>query len=201
MTGVPGTLRETLRPSVLTLLEEAFAPPVAARASGRYEVELEMEGEGTFTLCVDDGELSASKGFAEDDPFISCHLSAGTWPLVQRWLQNAVDGFPAAPYLRRNQTALRSLGQADQQRLVQGIEKLDDVSLEINLTGCGTIRIARGAMDEVTRQLTLQVPETVVDELLQGAGGDAFQKVRVGGHRGLSTELMAALAPVMRVLR
>lgn len=200
MIQVPDTLGETLRGATLKALEEVFAPPPQERVSGTYEIEIEMEGEGTFSLCFEDGSLSGRKGFAEDDPFLSCEISRGSWPLIQNWLQHAVEHFPNSPRLQRNQASLRALDKKQQDALVRGIEKLDDVSVELNIPGGATFRVARGALDEVTRQLTLRVPEDVVNALLEGGADDVLQGIQVSGNRGLSTELMSALGPILRVL-
>jgi hypothetical protein len=201
MTKIPDTLRETLLGDALDALDQVFAPPPENRVSGSFEVEIEMKGEGTFSLHFEDGALSARKGFAEEDPFLSCEISRGSWPLLQNWLQNGVEGFPNAPSLQRHQVALRALDKKQQEALVRGIEKLDDVAVEIDIPQAAKLRVARGALDEVTRQLTLQVPKSVVEALLQGAGDDALQGIRVSGNRGISTELMSALGPILRALR
>ena len=201
MTKIPDTLRETLLGDALGALEKVFAPPPESRVSGTFEVEIEMKGEGTFSLCFDDGALSARKGFAEGDPFLSCEISRGSWPLIQNWLQKGAEGFPNSPRLQRNQVALRALDKKQQEALVRGIEKLDDVAVEIDIPGAAKLRVARGALDEVTRQLSVQVPKTVVEALLQGASDDALEGIRVNGNRGISTELVSALGPIMRVLR
>lgn len=202
MARVPDTLREILEPETLAALDEALGPRKDTRPAGRYEVEIEASGEGTFTLTLDDGAISAKKGYAKGDPFLSCEIPKGGFALVRAVLDAAAQGFPDAPQLAERQRRLRALSRAEQEALAKGIAKLDDVIVAFAVRGVGTFRVARGALDECTRELTLSLDQTLVDKALAGEPLEGLAAaVKVAGDRGLVAELLAALMPVTSKLR
>lgn len=198
---VPGTLAETLDEDVLAELEAVLGPPPDHRARGDVEIEIEAEGEGTFTLRYRDGEVSAKKGFARGDPLLSAVLPRGGWPLIQRCLQAAADGFPDAPALARRDEALKKIQAAEWEKILAAVERLKEMSVTLAVDGAGTYRVARGAMDEVTRELAVALSASQVEDVLSGRNPEDAGGVKLSKDRGLVTELTAALGVVVTALR
>lgn len=198
---VPETLKAALEPDALAALDEALGPPREVRLPNRYEIEIEAAGEGTFTLMLDAGVPSARKGFARDEPFLSCALPKGGWPFVRRLLQAAVDGFPATPSLRERQERLKAIRATELKAAVQGIAKLQDLAIEVDVGGVGHFKFGRGALDEVTRDLKVSIPAAAIDRALAGAGVAALSGAKVSGDRGLTTEIFAALGPLVTLMK
>lgn len=187
-------------------LNEALGPPMTQRAKGQFEVEVEAAGEGTFTLRYDDGVLTGKKGFAKGDPLLSAAIPKGGWPFLQRLLQAAVDGFPNAPQLARRQAIGRELPAADLQALLDGVSKLRDVRFDITLSGAGpkgkaTYAIARGLLDEATREVKVQLNAERIERVLDGGSVEALRAAKVSMPTGLATELVSALGAVWTKMR
>lgn len=197
---IPDTFAAAIAPDVLKELDEKLGPPVAERARGTFELEVEVEGEGTFTLVATDGVVSAKKGFAKGDPLLSARLGKGVWALVRDELQAAVDGFPKNAELRKRHDALRAMKRADVEAVVKGVQKLKPLGVVVDTKGAGKIEIARGALDEVTRTMTLGLDAAGIRAILDGAHPDTL-KATVGGDRGVATEVAAVLGPVLMRLR
>src|SRR5688572_24244186 len=122
---IPATLRETLEPPMVATIEAALAPPMHLRAKTRFEIEFEAIGEGTFTLVVDAGVVSAKKGFAKD-PLLSAQVPKGGWPFVQRLLEAAVAGFPGAPLLKSNLEIMKLPKPGEIDTMIAALRKLTD---------------------------------------------------------------------------
>lgn len=198
---VPDTLAATLEAGMLTMLDEALGPARANRAQRRLEVEVEAKGEGTYTLVYDNGTLSARKGFAKGDPMLSAELPRGGWALVRRALQTSVDGYPAAPEIARRRAAVLALPAAEWERMLDALEKVKDLAVAVELKGAGRYRVARGALDEATRELTLTADAALVEQLLSGGNVNDVAGVKLSGDRGLAAELLKVFGPLAAALK
>jgi hypothetical protein len=197
---VPETLRAALEPDVVKALDEALGPPAGSRASGSYELEVEAKGEGTFTLRYQEGVITASKGFA-DEPLLAAQLNEGGFPLIARVLEAAAAGFPESAELNRRQQDLRGLPKADWDKVAKATERLKEMVVVIELRGGGTYRVARGSLEEATRELRIEADTALVDRLLAGGVASELGQVKVSGERGLLTELAAAFGPLLSALK
>ena len=199
-TTIPATLKATLEPGVLSVLEAALAPPPAQRATAAVELEVEAAGEGTFTLTYKDRAVSAKKGFAKK-PLLSARLDRGAWPLLRDQLQAALDGFPQAPELQSRLMAWRSLGAAELDGVVAALTRVaEGTALRFDVAGAGAITVARGPVDEATRELVIGVDAAKLRALLAGAA-PASVTVTTKGDRAVATAVLAALGPVLTKLR
>lgn len=199
MSTVPGTLAACVQPAVLAALEAALAPPLPLRAMGRFEVEIEAAGEGTFTLAVEAGVVSAHKGFAKD-PLVSALVGKGAFPLVQRLLQAALDGFPHAPRLAQGLSAAKTPRPGDLDAALAALSRIKDACLRFDVRGAGAFALARGPIDEATNELTLAVDAKAVDGVLAGAPLSSL-RLELKGDRGVLTSVLAALAPIVERMR
>lgn len=199
MITVPGTLAACLQAEVLASLEAALGPPMSLRARGRVELELEVAGEGTFTVTMDAGVVSAKKGFARD-PLISASIGKGGFSLVQRLLQGAMEGFPRAPALARVVEASRAPRAGDLDAVVASLARLKDACVRLEVKGAGTYAVARGPVDEATQVLTISLDAAALEGAL---GGAPLSSVRLDlkGDRGVLTAALAALAPLVDRMR
>jgi hypothetical protein len=199
-TTIPTTLKATLEAATLSALEQALAPPPAQRSSAAVELELEADGEGTFTLTYKDRAVTAKKGFAKR-PLVSARLGKGAWPLLREQLQSAVDEFPAAPELASRLKAWRSLGAADLDAVVAALTKLaDGIAVRFDVAGAGTITLARGPVDEATRELVVGLDAAKLRALLSGAALSSLS-ASIKGDRSVGTAALAALGPVLAKLK
>ena len=199
-TQIPATLKATLEPTMLSVLEQALAPPPAQRASANVEVEIEADGEGAFTLTYKDRAVTAKKGFAKR-PLVSARLGKGAWPLLRDQLQAAVDGFPAAPELATRLSAWRSLGAAELDAVVAAVTKLaDGTSVRFDIVGAGAITVARGAVDEATRELVIMLDAAKLRALMTGAPPSTVS-ASLKGDRAVGTAVLAAVGPVLTRLK
>ena len=198
---VPDTVAETLKPEVLTALEALLAPSADKRASVVVEVEIEAVGEGTFTLRYADKLLTGKKGFAKK-PLASAKLSKGVWKLLRDELQAAVDGFPQAPELKARLEEFKAMTTtADADAAIGAVERMaEGLSISFDIKGEGTITLARGPVDEATRELKVSLDGAAVRGLLTGA---ALSSVRAGiaGDRSVGTAALAALGPALKKLK
>lgn len=198
---VPDTVAATLKAEVLTALEAALAPPIDRRASVVVEVEVEAFGEGTFTIRYAERLLTGKKGFSKK-PLISAKLGRGAWQLLRDEMQAAVDGFPLATALRSHADDFRANSTtADVDAALQAIERMaEGLSITFSILGEGVITIARGPVDEATRELKIGLDGAQVRGLLSGA---AFSSVRatIAGDRSVGTAVLAALGPALRKLK
>jgi len=196
---LPGTLAACLEPTVVAALDAALGPPLALRARGRFEIELEAAGEGTFTLLVDAGAVRAKKGFAKD-PLLSFALAKGSFPWLRRVLQAACEGFPKAPALARMLAAGRAPRPGDLDAAVAALGRLKDACLKLEVKGAGSYALARGPVDEATQVLTLTLEASAVDAALGGASLSSI-KVDMKGDRGVLASALAALGPLVERLK
>ena len=199
MSTVPGTLAACIAPAALASLEAALAPPAPLRARGRFEIEVEAVGEGTFVLVVDAGAVSAKKGFARD-PLVSALVGKGAFSFVQRLLQAAVDGFPAAPRLAQGLAAAKAPRPGDLDAALQGLTRIKDACLRFEVRGVGSVALARGPIDEATSVLTIGVDARAVEAVLAGAPLSALQ-LELKGERGVLASALAALGPIVERMR
>ena len=200
MVKVPDTIAGTLAPEILTDLDAKLGPPPQARIAASFEVEIEAEGEGTFTLAYQSRALVGRKGFAQGDPLLSMRVPRGGARLVQALLQAAADGFPQAPALAARHAALRALTRADLELLLKNVQRAKPMGVVVEVAGHGSFAVARGALDEVTRTLTVSMDGAQLLALTRGA---ALESARpsTSGDRTLGAELATVLAPVLLALR
>ncbi|MDP2344850.1 MAG: hypothetical protein Q8O67_28150 [Deltaproteobacteria bacterium] len=198
---VPAAVADTLKPEMLTALEAVLAPAFEKRASVVVEVEIEAVGEGTFTIRFADRLLTAKKGFAKK-PLASAKLGKGVWKLLRDELQVAVDGFPQAPELRARHEEFKATSTtADADAVIKAIERMaEGLSISFDIKGEGVITLARGPVDEATRELKIALDGAQVRALLTGA---ALNSVRAGvsGDRSVGTAVLAALGPALKKLK
>lgn len=199
MSAVPSTLAACLQPEALAALEAALAPPPALRARGRFEIELESAAEGTFAMTIDAGVVTAKKGFAKD-PLIAVAISKTGFPLVQRLLQDAVDGFPRAPALGKPLAVAKAPRPGDLDAALLALSKLKDACLRFEVKGAGSYAIARGSVDEATQVLTLALDVAALDAALAGAPLSTV-RLDMKGDRGVLAYVIAALGPLVERLR
>jgi len=199
-TVIPATLTAALEPVMLSKLEAALAPPPAQRATATVELEVEGAGEGTFTLTYKDGAVSAKKGFAKK-PLLSARLDRGAWPLLREQLQAAVDGFPQAPELQSRLLAWRGLRAVDLDGVVAALTRVaEGMSLRFDIVGAGAVTVARGPIDEATRELVVGLDAARLRGLLAGAPPTSLVP-SMRGDRAVATAALAALGPVLTKLR
>lgn len=197
---LPETLKATLEPAALSALEAALAPPVAQRSTATLEIEVEAVGEGTFTLTYKDRAVTAKKGFAKR-PLVSARIGKGAWPLLRQQLQGAVDGFPAAPELASRLRSWRSLGATELDGVVAAVTKLaEGTALRFDIAGAGSITVARGPVDEATRELVVGLDAGRLRALMTGALPSSLSP-SLKGDRSVGTAVLAALGPVVKTLK
>lgn len=193
---LPETLAATLAPDVLGALEAALAPPAHLRAQQRVEFEVEAAGEGTFTITIDGGRVSAKKGFARE-PLLSVVIPKGGWQLVRAHIQAALEDFPRAPELRRRWAAVRTPRAGELDALIADLKKLKDAAARIELEGAGSFAVARGPVDEATRVLVVKMDAAVVEGLLGGRALTGIP-VQLSGDRSVLTAMAGAVAPALK---
>lgn len=197
---VPATLSALLSASSLSALEERLAPPRAKRAPVTFELEIEAAGEGTWVLRYDQGGLVGKKGFAKS-PMLSVKLGKGALPLLRDELQAAVDGFPSSPELQKRLTSARGLEPAAAAAAHAAIMKLGEgLCIHFAIAGEGTISVARGPVDEATKELTVGLDGKVLRGLLAGGAMTAVTP-SLKGDRSVGTAVLAALGPVLKHLQ
>jgi hypothetical protein len=196
---IPGTLREALEDDLVDAITEALAPPEEDRSEALLEVEIESEEEGTFCLTIEDGFATGEAKFA-DDPFVSCFVPEGGFPLVQKMLQAWVDGFPNSPELRGFHERGKTLKADVVDAGIEGLSGIKDLVVVAEVAGVGTFKAARGAIDEATRELVLKVDGSVIDKAIAGDMGPA-RGVKPKKGATLVTELVTALGPVIKALK
>jgi hypothetical protein len=197
---VPDTLAALLAPHALGSLEVALAPPRDQRAPVVFELEIEAAGEGTWVLRYDRGGLVGKKGFAKA-PHLSLRLGRGALGLIRDALQAAVDGFPHAPELARRLVAARSLDAATAAAAHAAITRLaEGLCIHFDVEGEGQLSVARGPVDEATRELTVRLQGNALRALLTGAPLSSLQ-ASLKGDRSVGTAVLGALAPLMKTLQ
>ena len=194
---IPDTLAQTL--AMIAELDKALGPPPELRAKTRVEIEIEAVGEGTFTIVVEPGALTAKKGFAKS-PLVAIAISKGGWPLLQREIQAAVDGLPAAPALKQKLDQLRAPKPGELDLVIAALAKLQDACVRFQVKNGGEYAVARGPVDEATRVLTIGLDAADIDKVLAGAPPTTV-KATTSGDRGVLTAGVAALGPVLNRLR
>lgn len=195
---IPDTVRALLAPDVLSAVVDALAPK--QRAQGIAEVEVEVKKQGTFTLRYVDGALTGKKGFAKN-ALLSATLDDGAWRLTRDELQIAVDGFPQAPALAARLAQAQGLDPAIGASLLSAVEKLPEgLCIHFVVSGEGRFSVARGAVDEATRELTITIPGTAVRGLLAGAPLSSLT-FTMSGDRSLGAAVATAMTPIMHLVR
>ncbi len=197
---IPATLKATLEPAVLAVLESSLAPPPDRRSTAAVELEVEADGEGTFVLTYRDRTVTAKKGFAKR-PLVSARIGRGAWSLLREQLQAAVDGFMQAPELQSRLSTWRGLGVTELDGAVAAIARIaEGTAVRFDIAGAGTITIARGPVDEATRELVVVLDAGRLRALLHGAPPTSLSAV-TRGDRAVATAVLAALGPVLTKLR
>jgi hypothetical protein len=196
---LPATLAGLLSAPTLAALEERLAPPRERRAPVTFELEVEG-AEGTFILRYDRGGLVGKKGFAKQ-PLLSLKVDKGALTLLRDELQAALDGFPAAPELKTRLDAMKGLDAAAAAAAHAAIVKLGEGHcIHFVVAGEGTISVARGPVDEATRELTVGLPGAALRGLLTGAPPSSLSP-SLKGDRSVGTAVLAALGPVLKQLQ
>jgi hypothetical protein len=180
---------------LLQELQDALAPPKEARLDAELEVEIEVQGEGTFVLTYIDGTLSGDEGMA-DEPFVSIEVPKGAHGFVVELLEEARAGFPKAPELAARLSTMRGLSRELQQEALTGVKKLDGAAAEIDVVGTGVFRMARGPLDEAVRKVRVTVPTATVRGIVHGTSLAAVSGVKVSGDSRLPGDMLAALGNV-----
>ncbi len=197
---VPVTLDECLADDVVVALNDALSPPREERAGGNLEIEIESS-EGTFTLRYTDGDMVATAGFADEDPFLSVEIPSGGFGLLQRELQAACDGFPQAPALAERLDVVRGFKRSEIEATLEALWSVDDAIVVFHVSGVGVFRVARGPIDEATREISISINGEWVDSILAGAPLDTFGDIKVKGDRRLSGELVSVFGEVWLKLK
>lgn len=199
--NVPASVADLLKPEVLAAIESQLAPPVERRASRAVEVEVEVDGAGTFTLRYDERKLSGKKGFAKK-ALLSAKVSKTAWALLRDELQAAVDGFPGAPELEKRAALFRSTATtALLDAGVAAIEKIGEgASIVFDIKGEGVIVIARGSVDEATRELKIVLQGPQIRGLLKGAPLTSAT-ASMSGDRSVGTTVLTAMTPLLQQLQ
>jgi hypothetical protein len=144
--------------------------------------------------------VTTKKGFAKR-PRLSVRLDRGAWPLLREQLQSAVDGFPHAPALRARLDAWRTLTAAELDGVVAAITRIaEGTAVRFEVAGAGSITVARGPVDEATRELALGLDGAKLRALLSGAPLTSVQ-AGIRGDRSVGTAVVAALGPVLAKLK
>lgn len=192
---VPATLEACLEDEMLQQLNEALAPPPDQRVRGSYEVELES-AEGVFTILYDDGAVEATSDYAEDEPFISIEIPEGGFDLLQRELQAVCDGFPNAPMVKARYDIAMALKRGELETVVAALQNVEDALVVFHVEGAGTYRVARGPVDEATREISITLKAEWIDRLLDGAAVESLGSVKVSGDKRLTGELASVFGAV-----
>jgi hypothetical protein len=197
---VPATVAGLVVVDVLAAVEAALAPPPEQRATVAFEVEIEVVGEGTFTLRHDAGRLSGKKGFAKA-ALLSMKVGKGAWPLLRDELQAAVDGFPQAPALLRS---LRSFHEVAKPAVLDGVvaavKKIPEgLAIHFDVKGEGVITVARGPVDEATKELKVGLVGAQLRGLLAGAPLSTLTTT-TSGERTIGATVISALGPLYPAL-
>ncbi len=199
MVAVPERFVDALHTDVLSALLDALGPPVGQRASVTFDVEIEVVRDATYTLTYERGALRGKKGFAKR-PLLSVRLDGPAWALVRDELQAAVDGFPSAPALQQRAASLKALTAADAEAAARAVTSMaEGLCMHFKVVGAGTISVARGPVDEATRELTVTLDASHIRGLLVGAPLSSLQ-MSMKGDRSVGTAVVAALGPMMRLL-
>ncbi len=198
---VPSTVAETLKPETLSAIEAAVAPAVGRRASVDFEVEVEVVGEGTFTIRYEGGHLVGKKGFAKDAT-LSAKLGKGTWALLRDELQAAIDNFPQAPLLKEKAEHFRATTTtADIDAAIKAVQKIPKgLSVVFDIKGEGVMTLARGSVDEAEKELKIGLVGSQVRALLTGAPLTSAA-ASISGERSVGTSVLTALGPTLRQLK
>lgn len=200
MAIVPNTVKDILAPDSLAALEHVLAPPKERRAPVSFQLEVEAIGEGTFTLTYDRGAVSGKKGFAKR-PLLSVRIEEGALGLLHDQLQAAVDGFAHAPELKRRLDVIRTLDPVMATAVHQAVAGIaNGVCVHFDIAGDGRISVARGAVDEAIRELTIEVAGKAVRALLTGASPTSVSPVLKGDH-SVGTSVLTAMSPLLKHLR
>ncbi|MCP4499751.1 MAG: hypothetical protein GY822_07295 [Deltaproteobacteria bacterium] len=198
---LPDNLADLFAEDLLEELSDALGPDEDERADGRFEIEVEIEGQGTFCLRYRDGDLGGKKGFARGDPLISARIPKDADTFLLGLLQAALDEYPDAPALKSRQEDARKLKKKQLQAMVDGVGKLKEMGMELDVKGVGKFLFARGILDEVTRKVTASVDAKDVEATIAGAAPEQMAgKVKFGGNRGLLTEVVTALGPLWSLI-
>jgi hypothetical protein len=197
---VAATVAELMAPASLAALEQAFLPPPTRRAPMTIEVEIEAAGEGTWVLRSGPAGLTAKKGFAKS-PLLSVRLGKGAFAVVKNQLAHALEGFVAAPELARRLTAARELEPATAALAHEALVKLaEGLCVHLDIVGAGRISVARGPVDEATKELTVSIDDTALRSVWSGAALSSVSP-RLHGDRSVGTAVLSALGPVLAALR
>lgn len=200
MVTVPARFADVLATETLTDLMNVLAPPAEQRAKVGCDVEVEVVGEGTYTLTYDHGALRGKKGFAKK-PLLSARVDKAAWPLLRDELQAAVDGFPKAPELNKRLVAVRAVSAVEAEAATKAVTSMaEGLCIHFDISGAGRMSIARGPVDEATRELTVGLDGARIRGLLEGAAATTVTAT-LKGDRSVGTAVVAALAPVMRALK
>jgi hypothetical protein len=197
---VAATVAELMTPASLAMIEQAFMPPPERRAAVTFELEIEAAGEGTWVLRSGPTGLAAKKGFAKS-PLLSVRLGKGAFTVVREQLALALDGFVAAPELSRRLAAARELTPTTAALAHGALVKLaEGLCVHLDIVGAGRISVARGPVDEATKELTVSIDDKALRAVWSGAPLSSLSP-RMQGDRTVGTAALSALAPIVTALR
>lgn len=199
-TTIPARFADIVGADILAALVDALAPPPASRAQVSFDVEVEVVGEGTYTLSYERGTLRGKKGFAKK-PLLSAKIGKGALPLLRDELQAGVDGFPQAPEIARRVAAVKGVSAVEAETATKAVTAIaEGLCIHFDIKGAGIMSVARGPVDEATRELTVVLDGDKVRGLLAGAPITSVS-ASLKGDRTVGTAVVAAMAPVMRALK
>jgi hypothetical protein len=179
---------------MLSSLTEALAPPPTKRAALDFEVEIDAGREGTWVVRYTNGAVTGKKGFAKN-PIASVRLDGDVMGLLQTELQAAVDGYPSAPLLAKRLASIRAIEPAIASDIFAAVKRLKEgLCVHVRVAGDGVISVARGPVDEATRELTILVDGKALRGLLTGAD-PASLSTSMRGDRTVGTAVVAAMGP------
>lgn len=198
---IPSAVADLIKPDVLSAIEAQLAPPEERRATRSLEVEVEVDGAGTFTFTYAGKKLTGKKGFAKK-PLLSAKVSKTAWALLRDELQAAVDGFPAAPELAKRAQMFKTTSTAALLDAgIAAVEKMaEGASIAFDIKGEGVVVVARGAVDEATKEMKIVLSGPQIRGVLQGAPLSSAT-ASVSGDRSVGTAVLSAMGPLLQQLQ
>lgn len=199
--NIPSSIADLLKPEVLSAIEAQLAPAEDRRATKNVEVEVEVDGQGTFTLSYAAKKLSGKKGFAKK-ALLSAKVSKTAWLLLRDELQAAVDGFPGAPEIEKRAAMFRTTATAALLDAgIAAVEKMaEGAAISFDIKGEGVVVIARGSVDEATKEMKIVLQGPQIRGLLKGAPLTSATAA-ISGDRSVGATVLTAMTPLLKQLQ